>query len=164
MNSRLIDTALATLIVAFGGVAIRRSLPTESAIAAVPVPPVVAPRVSALDPDTLASAARRVVEANPFRVNRVPALIRIGRPIDLTAQPRTAPAPARVRPPLGVKAIVGGPPWTALLEGVPGATGATVVREGAKHGELTVLAISRDTVTVSAPDTVWKLTIKRSAQ
>jgi hypothetical protein len=56
---------------------------------------------------------------------------------------------------------VGGPPWAALVEGIPGREGAVLVRAGDVLGTLTVRTVKRDTVTIQARDTVWRLSLKK---
>lgn len=65
------------------------------------------------------------------------------------------------RPRLQLRGLVGGPPWDALIEGVPGRDGAVLVRTGESVGGLTVRAIRRDTVFIRGSDTTWTLTLSR---
>lgn len=98
-----------------------------------------------------------VVERNPFRLNR--------RPSDVAYTPEAEgappPPPKPARPVLVVSGIIGGPPWEAVLEGVPGRQGPIVVRMGDKLDLLTVRRIGRDTVYIVGKDTTWKLTVRR---
>jgi len=55
-----------------------------------------------------------------------------------------------------------GPPWQAVLEGIPGKQGSVVVRVGDVFGELRIRSIRRDTVVVQGADTTWKLTVRRT--
>jgi hypothetical protein len=61
-----------------------------------------------------------------------------------------------------LRGIVGGPPWDAMIDGIPGRQGSVLVRRGDTLGGLTVSAINRDTVTIHGSDTTWRLFIKRS--
>jgi hypothetical protein len=54
-----------------------------------------------------------------------------------------------------------GPPWQAVVEGIPGREGGVVVREGEVLGELRVRSIKRDTVVVVGFDTTWALAVRR---
>jgi hypothetical protein len=66
------------------------------------------------------------------------------------------------KPMLRLRGLVGGPPWDALIEGIPGHEGAVVARVGQTLGGITVRAVRRDTVIARGMDTTWKLTIGRS--
>ena len=58
-----------------------------------------------------------------------------------------------------------GPPWQALLEGVPGREGtAVVVRRGDVLGDLRIRDVTGTTVTVVGPDTTWRLTVRKGWQ
>ena len=75
------------------------------------------------------------------------------------AQGNTPPAPP-FRPVLSLKGIVGGPPWQAIIDGIPGQPPGTVVRSGSSFDRLQVRDVMRDTVIVQLPDTVLVLTLK----
>jgi hypothetical protein len=117
--------------------------------------------------ERLAAAARSVVGANPFRLDRAPAPIGFNQPADPGMMPGGMPVyvpPPPPRPQLAVVGIVG-PPWQALLEGVPGREGTAVaVKRGDVLGDLRIRDVTRTTVVVSAPDTTWRLTIRRAWQ
>jgi hypothetical protein len=111
----------------------------------------------------LAGAARTVVERNPFRLDRRPATVAFGAMAGMTEMEAYAdPEPEHPAP--VVRGIVGGPPWEALLEGIPGRDGSLLVRPGDVLGELRVRSISRDTVVVQGTDITWKLTLKPAWQ
>jgi hypothetical protein len=65
------------------------------------------------------------------------------------------------KPSLSLSGIVGGPPWVALLDGVPGRDGSMVLHAGDSIGGLKARAITSTTATISGFDTTWKLTVKR---
>jgi hypothetical protein len=146
---------LSTLVL--GGVAVRRwqhalatpafARGTTAAAAAEPVP---------FDGDSLAAAANATIDNDPFRLANEPADVRF-EPRRVGAPP---PAPAAPKIVLVLKAIVGGPPWQAMIDGIPGHQGA-VVRSGDTFDKLVIRRVTRDTVVVQGPDTTWKLTIKR---
>jgi hypothetical protein len=73
------------------------------------------------------------------------------------------PPPPPQRPPLAVSGIVG-PPWVALLDGVPGRDAPVLVRAGDRVGELRVTQVRRDGVVVVGMDTTWWLSLKRIGQ
>jgi hypothetical protein len=145
--------ALTALVAIAGRARWASALPTPAA-AAVPVIPAVAPPAAsqlALRMRQADSAAAR----DPFRLDRSPA--------PTAPQPLLAggmPPPPSFRPPLAVSGLVG-PPWAAVLEGVPGQENGVLVRGGERFGELRVLSVSPAAVLVSAPDTTWRLTVRR---
>jgi hypothetical protein len=73
----------------------------------------------------------------------------------------TVPPPAAPKPRLVLRGIIGGPPWDAVLEGIPGSQRSVVVRTGDSIAGLKIRLIRRDTVTVHGLDTTWTLTIAR---
>lgn len=119
-------------------------------------PPAAAPQTPAhFDLDSLEHAADATVAHDPFRLANAPASVRY--------EPRRAsapPVPAAPRIALVLKAIVGGPPWQAIIDGIPGQSGA-VVRAGDAFDKLVIRRVTRDTVVVQGPDTTWKLTLQR---
>jgi hypothetical protein len=76
-------------------------------------------------------------------------------------QPEPPRPPAPPKPPLQLRGVIGGPPWDAVLEGVPGRQAGVVVRLGDHVGGLGIVALKRDTVVVEGFDTTWTLTIRR---
>ena len=108
-------------------------------------------RVSA---DALDDAAATLVANDPFRLANRPASVRF-----LAASPGVAPS-MRARPQLVLRAIIGGPPWSAVVEGIPGQSEGVVVTEGLAFDLVRIRSISRDSVVVQASDTTWTLTMK----
>jgi hypothetical protein len=119
----------------------------------------------------LSTAARVVAAGDPFRLDRVPAPIGSQPPgmpgMPSGIMPGMMPPPfVPPRPPspaLLVSGIVG-PPWQAVLEGVPGQQGAVVVRAGTVLGDLRVRSVTRDRVVVAGPDTTWNLSVRKPWQ
>jgi hypothetical protein len=70
---------------------------------------------------------------------------------------------AHVRPTLVLRGIIGGPPWQAIVDGIPGQSAGAIVRQGMAFDAITIRTVTRDTVFVQSPDTSWKLTLARSA-
>ena len=108
----------------------------------------------------LAEATARVVRTDPFRLERAPA------PLGFRAAPGAGeppPPPPTPRPPLAVQGIAG-PPWQAVLEGVPGQSQPVVVRGGEVFGDLRVKSVTRDRVIVVGPDTTWRLSVRNPWQ
>jgi len=123
-----------------------------------------------LDHEALLAAERQVVEQDPFRLERRPAAAAFAPQVAGMPQPGmpgggffTPPPPPKFRPPLAVSGIVG-PPWQALLEGIPNQQGAVVVRQGETYGELRIRTVRPDLVVVQGPDTTWRLRLKTQWQ
>lgn len=169
------------LVLALGGwLRWRRALPsvTEPALASLAAPPPVRPLAAA----RLAAASEAVARSDPFRLDRSPApmgspVLGLGSAVGpgLTGVPPYVPPgsfPSYTPPggsaygggpPLRVTGI-SGPPWEALLEGIPGRQGAVVVRPGDRVEELRIRSISSDLVVVQGRDTTWRLQVKRIGQ
>jgi len=112
-----------------------------------------------LDGDSIAQAVAYVVANDPFRLSRHPATVAYSPALEGLAPPVVARPP---RPNLVLRGVVGGPPWSAILDGVPGRDGNVLVRRGDSLGALVVRAVGRDTVIIKGADTTWRLTVKRS--
>lgn len=111
-------------------------------------------------PELLLAAAEVVVAKDPFRLERRPSPVSYSP----TTESAPAPPPRPPRPALAVTGIVGGPPWEALLEGLPGRQGSVLVRRGDTVSGLRIRSITRDTVRISGMDTTWKLAVRRAWQ
>lgn len=169
MSGRRVEALLWTLALAvalLGWTRWRRAEPAArapaSAVWTAPPEPRPVPR------ERLAEAARAVAGGNPFRLERAPAPVGFPRPgmggvpgIGMMPPPFAPPPPPR--PQLFVSGIVG-PPWQALLEGVPGREGAVVVRQGDVLGDLRVREITGSAVVVASPDTTWRLAVRKPWQ
>lgn len=145
------------------GASIRVARSSDVAIEPARIPAVASVAVAAVDDDSLSEAAANAAANDPFRLVNRPSSVRydahteggIGGAIQQFVPPR---------PQLVVKAIVGGPPWQAIVDGLPGQQPGTIVRSGSTFEKLTVRSVGRDTVVIQAPDTTWKLTLSRSRQ
>jgi hypothetical protein len=119
------------------------------------------PATRAVPVDSLhRSRANTIVAGNPIRITRTPAPIAFA----LDSQPMrrvAAAAPAVSRAVLILRGIVG-PPWSALIEGIPGTAAATVVKAGDRFGDLHVVTIRKDSVIVRGSDTTWRLAVSRT--
>ena len=104
-------------------------------------------------PDSLTAAAERIAHSDVFLLGRAPVIGEIVAPVE-TGRPATSAQ-------LVLKAIVGGPPWQAVLDGVPGEPPGTVVEAGSDIGGFRVFAISRDSVVIGRRDSTWTLTLSR---
>ena len=103
------------------------------------------------DDAALRRAADSVVVGDPFRIARKPARVAFGTP-----PVNAPPTPLRIQLTLG--GIIGGPPWRAILDGIPMLEGSTVVAAGETIGGLRIRAVRRDTVVVQGMDTTWIFT------
>lgn len=103
-----------------------------------------------------------VVARNPFRLDRSPSPI-LFRSVAEQAIQQAMPVMQQPRPALTLRAVVG-PPWEALVEGLPGRSGVVVVRAGDKVGDLTIRLIRGDSVVIQGADTTWRLGISRAWQ
>lgn len=130
--------------------------PVVQPVALAPVRPLT-PRPTA---DRLSEASAQVIRGDLFRLDRTPAPL--GFQADETGQ-EAATAPPAVRPPLAVQGIIG-PPWTAVLAGIPGHSRPWVVHTGDTVGDFKITSVTRDTVIVAGPDTVWILTVRKPWQ
>ena len=109
----------------------------------------------------LASMAATIRDRDPFRSDRKPANARFN-PWQAVAAPGVIPHPAPVRPPLALVGIVGGPPWTALVEGIPGREAGVLLRVGEEAGGVRLVDIRGDQAHLSGFDTTWVLTPRRT--
>lgn len=106
------------------------------------------------------AAGARVVASNPFRITRQPSSIEFtGALTGMSASYLPAKPP---KPALKVSGIVGGPPWSAVIEGFPGREGGVLVRTGDVINAFSVRRVGRDTVVVAGMDTTWTLTVRRA--
>lgn len=110
--------------------------------------------------DLLKADKATLIETDPFRLER--------RPADVAYVPGgehepPAPAiPAPSRPLLTLTGTISGPPWAALIEGVPGREGSVLVREGEIVGELRITKVTRDSTVIVGSDTTWNLKLRRA--
>ncbi|HEX8361674.1 MAG TPA: hypothetical protein VF613_16275 [Longimicrobium sp.] len=155
-----------------GGVRWRRALPeaVPPAFPALAAPAAVRP----VAPARLASAVDAVARGNPFRLDRSPAPLGAPRPgaLGMMVGPGYAPppppgpgyappSPYPSGPQIRVTGI-SGPPWEALVEGLPERQGAVVVREGDRFGGLRIRSISQDLVVIQGADGTRRLQIQRT--
>lgn len=112
------------------------------------------------DATPLRDASDLIISNDPFRLTNAPALVRYD-PKAESAAPTTAVAAPPIRPVMTLKAIVGGPPWQAIVDGLPGQPPGTVVRAGNAFDRLVARAVTRDSVVLQGPDTTWVLSFRR---
>lgn len=160
---RRLELSLWALAVLLAFTGWRRLRSAEHGRLAAPVPELTAvpAAVRGAPAPMLERQANAVAAGNPFRLDRAAAPVPFARP---ARGPSLPPAPPRPPPPpLAVSGIVG-PPWAALLDGVPGREGSLLVRSGDRVGDLRIRSVSRTLVVVQGPDTTWRLTMKRTWQ
>lgn len=75
----------------------------------------------------------------------------------------SAPPPSPVRA-IQLSGIVGGPPWSAVLEDVPDREGAVIVNSGDRVAGLFVTAVTRDSAMLRGPDSSFVLRLRRAWQ
>ena len=115
--------------------------------------------------DTLDSALDEAVDLlvsnDPFRLSNEPSSVRFDPKGEVTSGSAQAIAPVHLRPALRLEAIVGGPPWQAIVEGIPGQAGPVTVQAGATFDKISVASVTRDSVILNGPDTSWVLGFRR---
>ncbi len=102
----------------------------------------------------LADAEDATVSNDPFRLANVPASVRFDPAVEGESASPVVPV---ARPTLVLKAIIGGPPWQAVIDGIPGQPPGTIAGPGARFDKLVIRSVTRDTVVVQGPDTTWSL-------
>jgi hypothetical protein len=129
----------------------------DASAGAVPVLPVTLLALPRPTMDSLERAVSDVAERNLFRAERSMA-------DESSAAPAVGmmPAAPSTKPRLVLRGVLGGPPWDALIDGIPGRDGAVVMRAGQVVGGVTIRAVKRDTVFARGFDTTWALTLGRS--
>lgn len=162
MKRRIAELALWTIALSAMLVAVfasRRMLRGEDAATPI-VWPAPQPNASA-SPDSIAQLGTRIVDGDVFRVDRKPAAVPYRMAGDSAP---SAPTPPPVpKPVLTLVGIVGGPPWAALIDGVPAQTGTVLVHPRDSIGGLRVRDVSAVQVTLTGLDTVWHLTTKHDS-
>lgn len=122
-------------------------------------PSTVVPEIRRVDEDSITRGAAFSIDNDPFRLSRRPSSVRYS---STPAAAPPSPVATAPRPTLVLRGIVGGPPWSAIVEGIPGREGTTLLRPGDSAGTLVVRSVGRDTVVIKGADTTWRLTVKRT--
>jgi hypothetical protein len=161
---RRLELALWALALVAVAAAILGWVRTGPASEAAPAEAIVAPAFpQPFNARLLRTAAAATVAKDPFRLDRRPADAAFGAVAEGTAAPAVE-APPPFRPPLALGGILGGPPWEAVVEGIPGRESGVLARKGDQFGELRVTAVGADKVVIRGADTTWILTLKRPWQ
>jgi hypothetical protein len=138
-----------------------RAVDATPAVATVGVPPARARAHSPSD-SALGDAEDWTVSNDPFRLSNEPPDV-LYDPANEAAQAARGAGltPPPLRPTFVLKAIVGGPPWHAVVDGIPGQPQGTVIRQGSQYDKLLVRSVTRDSVVIQGPDTSWVLRFGR---
>ncbi|HKW09105.1 MAG TPA: hypothetical protein VJO33_01930 [Gemmatimonadaceae bacterium] len=160
MRATWLERLLWSVAAVAAGIAVVGARSANRLASSIPVPTLAAaPEPRRYDTDSLANAASSVIQNDPFRLSRQPA--RVAYAFSSEGQP--APAPVRApRPNLILRGIVGGPPWSAIIEGIPGRDAGALLRAGDSIATLVIKAVGRDTVIIKGADTTWRLTVRRT--
>jgi hypothetical protein len=108
--------------------------------------------------DSIARATDYAVANDPFRLSRRPATVAYAPALEGLAPP---PVVRQPRPNFVLRGIVGGPPWSAIVDGVPGREGSVLLRRGDSVAAFVVRVVGRESVIIKGADTTWQLTVKR---
>ena len=108
------------------------------------------------DTNRLSHSAKNLRDHDPFRFERKPTGFRFNPsgPINQQVAP---PAPAPPRPALRLVGIIGGPPWTTVVEGVPGRESGVLLRSGEEVGGIRLTTVGGDSAVFAGFDTTWVL-------
>ena len=107
------------------------------------------------DPEETVAA---IVENNLFRRDRqAPGTVSSA----IAQSPTASRPPAPPKPRLILRGLVGGPPWNAVVDGIPGRERGVVLRTGDTIAGLTVRGVRAGEVIVRGMDTTWTLRLSR---
>jgi hypothetical protein len=129
--------------------------------ARLPEPPPPADLIALTGDPVPDSLIRRAIARTPFRASRSPAAVAYDPDRGLV---EAEEAPQIPKPRLALAGIVWEPEPAAVIEGLPGTDGGTVVRRGEMVGDLRVKRIERDRVVITGRDTTWNLSVKEPWQ
>ena len=104
-------------------------------------------------------AVAAIVESNLFRRDRQPpdaGSVAAAQLQAATPQPLAPPKPRLV-----LRGLVGGPPWNAVVDGIPGRERGIVLRTGDTIAGLTVRGVRAGEVIIRGMDTTWTLKLSR---
>lgn len=155
MRARLIDIGLLAIAAAVCAGAYRRVDVAPVSVTAMRSSSVTVPVTSS---DTLDSAEARVLARDVFGIEQGVADVASAPQVPSNATIAIPPGVFTAR--ISVQAIAG-PPWIAVLSGLPGRTTQTVVLAGDTVGVYRIRSISRDSVTIQAPDSLIRLSLIR---
>jgi hypothetical protein len=138
-----------------------RDAGTPSGAAPAVIPPA-RPMAQPPSDSALEDAEDLTVTNDPFRLSNSPPDVRYD-PVNEAAQSARGGGftPPPIRPTFVLRAIVGGPPWHAVVDGIPGQPQGTVIRKGSQYDKLLVRSVTRDSVIIQGPDTSWVIRFGR---
>ena len=111
--------------------------------------------------DSLAALGDEVSENDVFRLARRPTRVAFdSRPAAQPSVPLPVMPNMPIKPVLQLKAIIGGPPWQGVVDGIPGQPPGTLIRIGDKFDRFTVKSIGRDTIVMQSPDSTYRLVLR----
>ncbi len=117
------------------------------------------PAMTMFDGDLLDSAASHVVTHDPFRLERKPANVAFSvAPSSVVGVPLPSGPPVRI----ALQGTIGGPPWRAIVSGIPGHDGTIIVSSGDTLGGVTVRRVDKGGVTVQVKDSTWTVTLAKA--
>jgi hypothetical protein len=119
----------------------------------------ITPALVMFEGDSLDSAVANVVTHDVFRLERKPATVAYS---NAPAGVVGAPTPVIPAIRIALQGTIGGPPWSAILSGIPGHEGTVVVSAGDTLGGVSIRRVNRDSVIVRVKDSTWAVTIARA--
>jgi len=152
-------TAIGALAAAGSIAAWATAIPVSAIEQSDTKPPRAAAAAAGTDTVALATFVTRLRLRDPFRLDRKPAEVRYNPWEPVTG---TTPAPKPAKPALTLAGLLGGPPWNALVEGIPGREGGVLVQLGDSANGVRFVALRGDTVVLAGFDTTWSLTARRA--
>lgn len=159
MRHALVERALwsASVLAIAAAVLVLRAERLPATAVVTPLPQAAAaPRP--FEADSIARASEYTVANDPFRLSRHPAAVAYSPALEgLAPSPQARPP----RPNFVLRGIVGGPPWSAIIDGIPGREGSVLLRRGDSVAAFVIRAVGRDSVIIKGADTTWQLTVKR---
>lgn len=149
---------------AVAGVAVCTSLirlrPATTSDASIAQLAAIAPHIPRVPTDSLEDAVSDIVDQNLFRPERVAAQETDAAP-PMSGAMQTVGMPS-TKPRLLLRGVLGGPPWDAIIEGIPGHDGSVVIRAGQTIDGISIRGIHRDSVFARGFDTTWTLSLGRA--
>lgn len=143
--------ALAVVLCAVAAVLWQAAVPTAASIGSSPI----SISASTGEPaESLGARVGRVISNNPFRLSRAPSRTPFG------TEPHPPIAPRFELPQLSLRGLVG-PPWRAVLDGMPGIEAGRLVSPGDTIQGVRVISIRSDAVVLRNSDTSWTLHLRR---
>lgn len=112
-----------------------------------------------IDIQSVRRAAVELRNRNPFRMERRPTSVRFGSAE--VAQVAEVVEVHDHRPNLVLSGIIGGPPWIALIEGIPGREIGVALVQGEEVNGIRLERLQGDTAILSGLDTTWVLMPKQ---